>query len=163
MSGAGSWYAIIDGAQDPRLAGLARSCAAHICLFKGELAPNLAQASPWLVRVDEREALIPTWRQHGAGAHWGIMVYSALSLEALQRHFRRFLQARLPNGAIVLFRFYDPRVFNTFIRAAAPEERAPWFDGVSQYAIERDDAQAGGLHQYRLHDGRLFDGGEALG
>jgi hypothetical protein len=159
--GAPAWHAIIDGAQDPRLLDLVRGCAAHACLFKGEIAPEVARASPWLVRIDDGEPLLATWRQHGTGCNWGLMALSALPLEDLRRHFRRFLQAQLPGGRLALFRFYDPRVFNTYIRAATPEERAPWFRGVSQFSVERDDGR--GLHQFWLHEGRLHDGSQALG
>lgn len=160
-SAAPAWYAIIDGSRDPRLEALVRSCASHICLFKGVKEAKLSQAAPWLVRIDEREPLLATWQQHGKGQSWGLMLQSAKSVEELQRFFRRFLQAQLPDGLLALFRFYDPRVFNTFIRAARPEERAPFFDGVEQYAVEN----AGGdvLHQYRLDDGKLFDGNQHLG
>lgn len=155
-SAAPAWYAIIDGSQDARLEGLVQTCAEHLCLFKGVKHPMLSQTAPWLARIDEREPLLATWQQHGKGLNWGLMVQSALPIEQLQGLFRKFLQAKLPDGMLVLFRFYDPRVFNTYIRAATPEERAPWFNGVLQYAVEG----AGGatLHQYRLDQGKLFDG-----
>ena len=89
------------------------------------------------------------------------MVDSIPPIERLQRHFRRFLQAKLPDGMIVLFRFYDPRVFNTYIRAATPEERAPWFDGVEQFSVEGAGGTA--THHYRLLDGGLFDGANRIG
>jgi hypothetical protein len=161
-AGTPAWYAIIDGARDPRLHGLVSSCASHMSLFKGKLDPGLYAVSPWLVRIDEREALLSTWQQHGRGESWGIMLLSPLKIEQLQRHFRRFLQAKLPDGTIALFRFYDPRVFNTYIRAAAPEERAPWFEGVMQYGAEAAGGQ--GMYQYRLDEGgRLHDGNQIIG
>lgn len=161
-SGNPAWYAIIDGARDPRLHGLVSSCASHLSLFKGQLDPALFAVSPWLVRIDERETLLSTWQQHGRGQSWGIMLLSALPIEQLQRHFRRFLQAKLPDGTIALFRFYDPRVFNTYIRAALPEERAPWFNGVAQFGAEGEGGQ--GMHQYRIDGaGRLIDGDRIVG
>ena len=156
-----AWFAIIDCARDPRLEALVRGCSEHICLFKGKLDPELSQASPWLVKIDERESLMATWQQYGQGQSWGLMAFSALSLEELQRHFRRFLQAKLPDGTLALFRFYDPRVFNTYIRAAEPGERAPWFDGVMQYGVESKEGAA--RHQYRLVSGQLLDGQQPLG
>ncbi len=155
-SSAPAWYAIIDGARDARLETLVRQCRNHVCLFKGQIDPGISQAAPWLVRIDESEALLSTWQQHGRGQSWGMMLLSPLPIEALQRHLRKFLQAQLPDGMVALFRYYDPRVFNTYIRAATPEERAPWFDGVVQYAVEGDGGQ--GLHQYRIDGGRLLDG-----
>ncbi len=156
------WYAIIDGARDPRLADLVRSCASHLCLFKArDLDPALQMVAPWLVRIDPTEPLLATWQQHGHAASWGLMALSALPIEQLQRHFRRFLQAKLPDGTIALFRFYDPRVFNTYVRAMTPEERAPWFGDVLQYSVEAEGGTA--MHHYRLVDGRLHDGNDRIG
>ncbi|HMP57663.1 MAG TPA: DUF4123 domain-containing protein [Novosphingobium sp.] len=157
-----AWFALIDCAQDPRLLDLVRSCREHLCLFKGrKLDPQLLEASPFLVRIDPQEPLLGIWQSHGHGASWGLMVLSDQPIAGLQRHFRRFLQAQLPDGMIVMFRFYDPRVFNTYIRAATPEERAPWFEGVHQYSVESAGGTA--MHHYRLQEGRLFDGNRPIG
>ncbi len=156
------WYAIIDCAQDERLLSLVQACRDHICLFRGEIAPVLLAASPWLVRINDGDPLMPTWEKHGRGGNWGIMCETSLSMTDLRRHFRKFLQAKLPDGMIALFRFYDPRVFNTYIRAALPEERAPWFDGgIAQYAVEDEGGAV--MRQYRLSQGRLMDGHTAIG
>ena len=151
-----AWFAIIDGAQDPRLEALVRSCVDHVCLFKGELHPALSQAAPWLVRIDERDPLLDTWRQHGKAQNWGIMLLSSLDLHDLRRQLRRFLQARLPDGTIALFRFYDPRAFNTYMAAATPPERELWFDGIAQYSVEDEHGEIS--HHYRFEAGRLMDG-----
>ncbi|MCB2045206.1 MAG: DUF4123 domain-containing protein [Novosphingobium sp.] len=150
------WYAIIDGAQDPRLVDLVQQCSERSCLFKGESARSLAGVAPWLVRIATDEALLATWQEHGRGRNWGVMLLSSLSLAELQRHFRKFLQAKLPDGTIALFRFYDPRVFRAYITAATPAERASLFQGIVQYAVEREDDA--GLHQYTLRDEQLLDG-----
>jgi hypothetical protein len=155
------WYAVIDGARDPRLAQLVQSCRQHLCLMKGDLHPDVLDVAPWLVRIDDGDPLIPTWQQHGQGQSWGIMLCSTREIEGLREHLRTFLQAMLPDGMMALFRFYDPRVFNTYIRAATPDERTPWFDGVVQFNAEADGGQ--GMHQYRLDQGRLFDGNNSIG
>ena len=162
MAGTGpSWFAIIDGSRDPRLEGLVRGCREHACLFKGKIDPRIAQVAPWLVRVDQRDPLLSIWQAHGRGQAWGLMACSDRTFEQLHRHFRRFLQAMLPDGMVVTFRFYDPRVFNTYICAALPDERAPWFDGVSAYAAESPDGSF--LHQYRLAEGKFYDGDRIIG
>jgi len=158
---ASRWYAVIDGAQDDRLANLVKSSRDHACLFSGKLDPELETASPWIAAIDPAEALLPTWQAHGQGQHWGLMIEAQVALTDVRARLRRFLQAKLPDGMIVLFRFYDPRVFNTYIRAATPEERAPWFDGgIIQYAVE---GEGGVTHQYRLSGGRLMDGNDVVG
>lgn len=157
-----TWYAIIDCAQDPRLVELVQGCAVSLCLFKGnDLDPALLSVAPWLVRIDSSEALLATWQQHGHAASWGLMLLSDRAIEDLQRHFRRYLQTKLPDGTVALFRFYDPRVFNTYIRAASPQEREGWFGPVSQYSVEAAGGTA--MHHYRLIEGGLYDGNDCIG
>lgn len=148
------WYALVDAAQDARLQALIERSADRDCLFAGEIDPAMAPACPYIVRLDEREPLLGIWRTHGAGRNWGLLVESDLALQPLRRLFRRFLQAKLPDGSIVLFRFYDPRVFATYIASAPPEQVADWFNGVRQYVAEAD----GLSHAFRLRHGHLFDG-----
>ncbi|GGC33228.1 hypothetical protein GCM10011371_20830 [Novosphingobium marinum] len=154
------WYAIIDCAQDPRLGQLVRSCRAHMCLYKGDLDPQIADVAPYLVVIDPNEPLLATWQEHGKGGNWGLMLLSSLSLEDLQKHFRKFMQAKLPDGTVSLFRFYDPRVFNSFIRSATDEERKPWFKGIRQYSVEAEDGA--GHFDYKWKEGKLLMGDQAL-
>ena len=156
-----NWFAVIDGAQDVRLAPLVRSTRDHACLFAGTLAPELEIAAPWIARRDPSEQLLPTWQLHGQGLNWGIMIEAQVTMAEVRNRLRRFLQAKLPDGMIALFRFYDPRVFNTYIRAATADERARWFDGgILQYAVEGAD---GTTHQYRLRGAQLVDGHDVVG
>ena len=149
------WYAIVDAAQDPELHPLVKSCARQECLFSGELDPVLAAASPHLVRIDAESPLMAAWAERGAGRNWGILCESAIAFDSLRRHFKKFLNAKLPDGTIALFRFYDPRVFNTYIRSCTPQEAAPWFSGVGRYSVE---GEGGAVHDYRFRGGRLHDG-----
>ena len=149
------WFAVIDAAQDDRLHPLLQQCAGRTCLLSGRLDPVLAAAAPWLVVIDEAEPLIGIWRAHGGGHHWGILCESGSSLDTLRKHFRRFLQAVLPDGTIAQFRFYDPRVFRTYLPSAPGDQMAQWFDGVRQFAVE---GEAGRAHSFRLRGRRLFDG-----
>lgn len=158
----GSWFAVIDGAQDSRLLGLVQSCREHACLFAGKLDPQVAATSPWVARIDPADALLPTWQAHGRGLNWGLMIEADLQLADIRSRLRRFTTAKLPDGDVVLFRFYDPRVFNTYIRAATPDERAPWFEGgITQYAVEGADGAT--MHQYRMSRGQLVDGNDVIG
>ena len=155
-----NWFAVIDGAQDVRLAPLVRSTRDHACLFAGTLAPELETAAPGIARIDPAEQLLPTWQVHGKGLNWGIMIEAQVTMAEVRNRLRRFLQAKLPDGMIALFRFYDPRVFNTYIYAASADERARWFDGgIVQYAVE---GIGGTTHQYRLRGGQLVDGHDVV-
>ena len=152
----GDWFAVVDTAQDPRLIALVKQGAQHQCLVSGDVAPVLAAALPYVVRLRSGEPLADAWRNVGAGRNWGILLQSALPIDQLRIHFKKFINAKLPDGTVALFRFYDPRVFRTYMRAAHPEERAPWFKGIARYSVE--SAQPDHYHDFRLEQGRLFDG-----
>lgn len=149
------WYALVDAAQDARLHGLIAQCDTRCCLFSGRLSPRFAAAAPWLVRIDPREPLVQIWQAHGRGRNWGVLCEAEGGLEPLRRHFRRFLQAALPDGTVAQFRFYDPRVFLAYLRGAQAEERRPWFENIRQFVVEGPD---GAEHSLRLRGGVLHDG-----
>lgn len=156
----GDWFAVVDAARDPRLRGLIEQSSKWVCLFAGDVPPVLAAASPHLVKLAPGEPLFEVWKAEGQGKSWGVMLRSDRPLEVLRKHFRQFLQAKMPDGTVVLFRYYDPRVFNAYIRAATPEERAPWFDGVTLFSVEDKDPKA--HHGYTLSGGELFDNGKPV-
>ena len=71
----------------------------------------------------------------------------------VRRHLRQFLQAQLPDGRVVLFRFYDPRVWRTYLPTCEPAELQRWFTGIDEYGA---DAPSGnGTIVYRLDNGTL--------
>lgn len=154
------WFAVIDGAQDPRLLSLVQKCARHVCLISGELHPDLAPALPWLVELRADENLMPVWKRDGAGRNWGVALLSSLDIQHVKFHLKKFLNARLPDGTLAMFRFYDPRVMRTYFSAATPEEIAPWFRGVERFSVE--SAQPGLYHDFHLRGGQIHDGERAL-
>lgn len=152
------WYAVIDAARDPKLRGLIEQCSSWVCLFAGNVPDVLAAAAPHLVKLVPGEPLFEAWKTDGRGQNWGIMCRSPRPIDVLRRHFRQFLQAKKPDGMVILFRYYDPRVFNVYIRGATPEEQAPWFEGITLYSVEDKDV----THAYAWRDGGLFDNGKPV-
>jgi Domain of unknown function (DUF4123) len=154
------WHAIVDTAQDPALLPLVRKTPGHQCLVSGDLAPELAATMPYIVRLRPGEALADAWRDHGSGRNWGILFETTRGSDWMRLHFKKFLNAKLPDGMIALFRFYDPRVFRTYLRAATPQEAAAWFDGIERYSVESETP--GAFHDFRFHNGQLYDGQHAV-
>jgi Domain of unknown function (DUF4123) len=150
------WHAIVDTAQDPALLPLVRATPGYQCLVSGDMDPELAATMPYVVRLRPGEALADAWRDHGGGRNWGILFETRRGADWMRLHFKKFLNAKLPDGTVALFRFYDPRVFRTYLRAAAPPEAAPWFDGIERYSVE--SATPGAFHDFRHENGQLFDG-----
>lgn len=146
------WYALVDAAADERLFALLRRSGKAECLFSGELAPEFAAAAPHLVAHDPREPLFEAWTREGGGRNWGLFCRSGLPFDALRRHFKKLLNVRLPDGNVVLFRFWDPRVFNPYVRACTDAERYALFGAVSDYLVEGEGGQR---HAYSCPGGQL--------
>ncbi len=145
-------FAIVDTAQDSRLIALVRQSPEHQCLFSGEVLPPLDRVSPYLVKLAPDTPLLQLWRTEGWGKHWGLLITTHADLATLRTHVRQFLQARLPDNRIVLFRFYDPRVFLDFLPTSTPAEQAKWFTQVDEYRVELGADQ---VRHLRWTDGAL--------
>ena len=130
------WFAIVDGAADPRLYPVIQSSSQHTCLYEADYPEDTLAALPHLVRMIQGEQLPDLWRRHESGRFWGMACRSPLGLKPLRRHLRKFTTARLPLGDVVLFRFWDPRVFATFAQSATPEEIGPFFTGIEAVIID---------------------------
>ena len=149
-------YAILDLAADSALhAHVQRlepqSCA---CLFEGKLDPAVKAASPHVVELTPDDPLSRLWRGKGWGQSWGLLLSSTASLPVVRRRLRHFTLARLPDGVgPVLFRFWDPRVFRTWMPLVEPQDLGGWFTDIDGYIVETEDG-AGSL-RYSLNGGRL--------
>lgn len=155
-AGGETLFAVVDAARDMRLYPLVMESSDQACLFGGEIKEPLKRAAPYIVNLKPDEPLFRAWRDEGRGQSWGIMARSALSLMELRRHFRHFLVAKLPDGMMVQFRFYDPRVFGPYITSCTADELASWFNGVSAFLVENQGL--GGFHEFTLRNGQLYDG-----
>ena len=147
-------FAIVDTASDPRLFGWVTACREYQCLFSGKLEPPLQAAAPYLVKLSTESLLYKAWQNEGWGKNWGIFCSSTASIHELRKHFRQFLSARLPDGMIVQFRFYDPRVWRIYINTCNQADLKNWFAHVLEYTVEAE----GGTHSshYKYSDGVLM-------
>jgi len=130
-----SLYGIVDTARDRQLYKLIAATPEHVCLFAGELKPPLERVAPYLVRLSSSPNFKKIWENEW-GQSWGILCVSSATTEQLRRHFRHFLQAKLPDGQIVLFRFYDPRIFLTYLPTCDMAQLQAWFACVEEFRVE---------------------------
>lgn len=153
------WFAVVDTARDEDLYPLVMASQDWTCLISGKLDPALAPTLPYIVRLSKGRSLADAWQARGWGRGWGITLQYEGSTDNLRRHFKRFLFARLPDGMVAMFRFYDPLVFRRYLHASTPDEASPWFRGVDRYYLEGDTP--GLLHDLRF-EGRLVDNGQPV-
>jgi len=133
-------FAVLDGASVPDLRmTLYRHQPEHFCLYRGELAPDMAEVAPYLVRL-EPESEFTNWViDRGWGQHWGIFAISDADIRALRRHFRGFLTVHDSNAKPLLFRYYDPRVLRVYVPTCNAEELATVFGPVMHYILEDEN------------------------
>jgi len=137
-------YAILDGASVPDLVkNLYQFEPDYCCLYRGELAPDMASVAPYLVRLEAKDQFSELVLREGWGAHWGTFIISPASLRALRDHFREFHTVELPDQRSVLFRYYDPRVLRSFLPVCNADELTLFFGPVQAFVVEGDTAESG--------------------
>ncbi len=134
-------YAILDGARNAAIyPAVTHTRLPHTCLYRGELAPVLAQAAPHLVQLI-RDTPFTSWLlREGWGDHWGVFFTSATSLQRLRSHFRRFLRVKDETGRTLYFRFYDPRVLRAYLPTCTKAELEFVFGPVECFHVEAENA-----------------------
>jgi hypothetical protein len=147
-------YAVLDGASIPDLpVQLYEMRPPSVCLYRGELAPDIAYTAPYLVQLLSGSEFT-NWLLSGCwGKHWGIFAQSPSSLVGMRKHFRSLLIVNDAYGNPLLFRYYDPRAFLTFVPTCNVAELQNFFGKVNNYFVESDDAVR--LHRFRFSNNEL--------
>jgi hypothetical protein len=149
-------YAVLDGASVPELPQvLWEHEPESVCLYRGELEPDMAQVAPYLVKLVPSSPFTDWILNEGWGNHWGIFAITAkeVDLRTVRRHFRRFLMVKDPEGKSIYFRYYDPRVLSVFLPTCNSEELKILFGPINCYLCEDEDAPV--LVRLSLTDGEL--------
>lgn len=153
-SAGGNVYAILDGASVPDLLDKLYELEPEwVCLYRGELEPDLAEVAPYLVRL-QREHPFTSWLLANAwGKHWGIFLRATQDMDIMRRHFRHFLIVHDTEGKPLYFRFYDPRVLRAYLPTCNAKEIGAVFGPVTAYLTE--DERPEQLAQFTTHAGEL--------
>ena len=133
-------YAILDGNRIAHLPELLEtSDLPHQCLFQDGMASGaIAEAAPWLVMLAPdarltRQLMLSAALQTGPVGYWdrhpGIYLQSGLDIDALRRHFRRFLRVQDQRGTAYFFRFWEAEMAQVYFAALAtqPRQIERWF------------------------------------
>ncbi|HMF54945.1 MAG TPA: DUF4123 domain-containing protein [Pyrinomonadaceae bacterium] len=135
-----SVYAVLDGASVPDLRmKLYEHQPECICLFPGDLKPDMAEVAPYLIHL-QIDAEFTNWViENGWGNHWGIFALSRGEMRDMRNHFRRFLTVHTSEGRPMRFRYYDPRVMRMYLPTCNGEDLAVLFGQVDFYLLEDED------------------------
>jgi hypothetical protein len=115
IASAGRLYAVIDACDMPSVPEVARELGEEraVSLYRGSAQEMYWAFAPYLFAVDGEVLdwiVAELWSEP-----WGIFAVSDGDLEAVRRHFRRFLLVQAPDGEQWYFRFYDPRVIHPLL------------------------------------------------
>jgi hypothetical protein len=135
-------FAVLDGASVPDLlASLRERQPEYICLYRGELKPDIAEVAPYLVRL-ETDAEFTSWLLgKGWGKHWGIFALTFADLPEMRRHLRSFLTVYSEEGKPMLFRYYDPRVLRVYLPTCTDAELVKVFGPIEAFLLEDEKPQ----------------------
>ncbi len=148
-------YAIVDGARDRRIfSNLVNSYANSVCLYRGDLHPELEFAAPYLVQVDFDDRFTQSLIRDGWGQSWCVFLKSPSGIERLRKHLRSLLRVEDESGRKLVFRYYDPRVLRAYLPTCFADELKTVFGGIECFYAESEDA--GELIEFRLDRGKLL-------
>lgn len=147
-------FAILDGASiDGLRQRLFETSPANFCLFRGELEPDIAETAPYLVGLAAGTPFTDWVLSESSGKHWGIFAQSRHSITDMRQHFRALVTVHDETGKPMIFRFYDPRVLNTFLPTCNGGELVTFFGNVDAFFAETDDGS--GMSSFTLENSAL--------
>jgi hypothetical protein len=146
---------IVDGARDRRIFGtLLDSYLNYSCLYHGDIAPELELVAPYLVQLEYDDPYSIKLIERAWGNAWGIFLKCDSGMETLRRHLRTLLTVRDPKGDLLLFRYYDPRVFRVYLPTCWPEEVKTVYGPIDRFWIEDENPET--MLEFRNEHGRLL-------
>jgi hypothetical protein len=137
-------YAILDGASNPALLDhLYDERPEFACLYRGELAPDIAECAPYLARLELGTAFTEWVTRKGWSRHWGVFAVTDCDFRTLHRHLRKLnmvYDQELHKS--LLFRYYDPRVLSAFLPTCSAGQSAEFFGPVKIWFAETDEGES---------------------
>lgn len=144
---------VLDGARDPDIANLVRSSGLeHTCLFSGQMHPRLQAAAPYLVHLPPGSSATTELLKRGWGKAWGIFTIAKADITLAQQrlHLKKFLRVQTEDGKLLAFRYYDPRVLNTYLPTCTSEEFRDFLGPLARFIAESDGGSK--ALEFTLHD-----------
>jgi len=88
----------------------------YTALYKGTNYETCKEVSPCIAKVPNPSCTLLKWYvERGADEDKAVILVSKLGTDELAEYYQQFLEAQLPDGKTVLFRFYDPTVLCVLI------------------------------------------------
>lgn len=131
----GTLWAILDACDAPEIPPKAHQLGSTkaVSLYKGRAEVAYLGIAPYLVSADE--PLLAWIKQILWTTPWGFFAQADGDLERLRTHLRKFLLVENSKGKKIYFRFYDPRVLQTFLRTCNEAELNEFFGPIRKIVL----------------------------
>lgn len=142
-------YAVLDPTDEPRVVErVEESGDRSTNLYVGSAQRDYWAISPYLLQMkpDDLDWILMNLQEDA----WGILAETSADLNAMKRHFRKFLTVREEeSGRFLLFRFYDPRVLPIFLESCSVQQAHAFFGPVQSFYFFSDSQT---VRQAKLSD-----------
>ena len=130
-AGGGKLFAVVDGAVAFALVEQARRLGLrNESLLGGQRSPYLAAVAPYLIEIDPQSGFLDLWCGYLKKCP-GVLIETPLEFAPLLEHVRRLFASRDAAGKETFFRFYDPRVLETWLPGRSADELVRFFGGMT--------------------------------
>lgn len=111
-------YLLLDAAQATEIPVCVESLAIRGgCLFQGAMRDELGDVAPWLAEVGPGDDMWDWYLDEGFGRNRGVVLAGPGGFDRVRLALKRSLMIRDENGRSHFFKFYLPKVFNTYVPA----------------------------------------------
>lgn len=148
-------YAVIDGASvSGLLEAIKKNNTQYCCLLSGKLDLELAQAAPYLAKLETKSPLTE-WLLDGWGTHSGIycVIDESVSFMDVRKHFRSIQIVKNYDNKSIFFRYYDPRVMNVYLPTCTGNEAKQMFGPTAIYVLEGEKGDS--VNKYSFIEGEV--------
>jgi hypothetical protein len=133
-------YAVIDGAACPELLEkIDEFKPEHVCLYAGELEPDMEEVAPYLIVLAPGQAFTEWLLDHLWQQSWGILALTPADIRTVRKHLRSLLLVTAPDGASLYFRYYDPRVLRSYLASIPQDQVADFFGPLEELMFDSSD------------------------
>ncbi|KKB64622.1 hypothetical protein WM40_04125 [Robbsia andropogonis] len=133
-------YALVAGASVQEVTGsVPVHDAGSVALFDQTVDTAIADAGPWLLKIDQASAPnIALLQKLGETAIGLVWLISAREFADLKEDLTSRLDVALPDGSISLLRYYDPTCLLDLAQSLQPNQRAEFFAPAHEWLVYRD-------------------------
>jgi hypothetical protein len=130
-------YVLLDAARvGPRMEEAFSLNKEYDSLYRLSSQQNLATVAPFIFSAKPGSPFFDWYLENGPGNFWGVLLSSAVSMDELHKHFRKFLMVSTEDRKKVYFRFYDPRVLKMFLPTCNAQQILEFFGPVKHLLLE---------------------------